>query len=333
MNFVSLGDGVGIDSVVSLMTSGVPQGSTLGPLLFSMFVSPLGKVVDANGGIYHQYADDTQLYMRLSPGLKNINTLSKCADSVAIWFLQNGLKLNPNKTESIIFGTAQKLKTIATPKPTLECLGVPIAFADSVHILGVTLDNALTLNKHVTKIVSSCNYHIRALKHIRSSLTHDAAVAIACSLVNTRLDYCNSLLVSTSLQNITRLQRVQNNLARAVLTLRRDESIRHHIRALHWLPVNERIIYKIAVITYIALNTGQPSYLANCLVKHAPARLLRSNSMFMLQLPLCSIKSADSAFQFSAPKVWNSLSDHTKSAVSLEVFKSRLKTELFTRSG
>ena len=156
--------------------------------------------------------------MRLSPGLKNINTLSKCADSVAIWFLQNGLKLNPSKTESIIFGTAQKLKTIATLKPTLECLGVPIAFADSVHILGVTLDNALTLNKHVTKIVSSCNYHIRALKHIRSSLTHDAAVAIACSLVNTRLDYCNSLLVSTSLQNITRLQRVQNNVARAFLT-------------------------------------------------------------------------------------------------------------------
>src|SRR5437899_5795573 len=137
--------------------------------------------------------------MRLSPGLKNINTLSKCEDSVAIWFLQNGLKLNPSKTESIIFGTAQKLKTIiATPKLTLECLGVPIAFADSVHILGVTLDNALTLNKHVAKIVSSSNYHIRALKHIRSSLTHDAAVAIACSLVNTRLDYCNSLLVSTS---------------------------------------------------------------------------------------------------------------------------------------
>src|SRR2546425_9356654 len=169
--------------------------------------------------------------------------------------------------------------------------------------------------------------------HIRSSLTHDAAVAIACSLVNTRLDYCCSLLVSTSLQNITRLQRVQNNLARAVLTVRRRESIRYHIRALHWLPVNERIVYKIAVITYVALSTDQRSYLANCLVKHAPAHLLRSNSMFMLQLPFCSIKSADSAFQFSAPKALNSLSDYTKPAVSLEVFKSKLQTRFFTRSG
>ena len=74
------------------------------------------------------------------------------------------------KTESIIFDTAQRLKTIVTPIPNIECLGVPITFSDSVHILGVTLDNALTLNKHVTKIVSSCNYHIRALRHISSSL-------------------------------------------------------------------------------------------------------------------------------------------------------------------
>ena len=173
---------------------------------------------------------------------------------------------------------------------------------------------------------------VEELKHIRSSLTHEAAVAIACSLVNTRLDYCNSLLVSTSLQNITRLQRVQNNLARTVCNLRRRDSVKHHIRALHWLPVNERIVYKMAVITYVALNTGQPSYLSNCLIKHSHTRHLRSNSKFMLQLPLCSIKSADSAFQFSAPKVWNSLSDNTKSAPSLEIFKSRLKTELFSRS-
>ena len=213
---------------------------------------------------------------------------------------------------------------------------MPITFSDSVHILGVTLDYKLTLNTQVTKIVSSCNYHIRALRHIRSSLTHDAAVTIACSLVNTRLDYCNSLLLSTSLDNVNRLQRVQNNLARAVFNLRRYDSVSHHIRALHWLPINERITYKMAVITYIALNTGQPSYLSNFLVKHTPGvtgRLLRSNNKSMLQVQFCSIKAADPALKFSAPKVWNSLSGYTKSAVSLEMFKSRLKTELFTRSG
>src|SRR3989442_15917094 len=115
-SFVSLGDGVRTDSIDSVMISGGPQGSTLGPLLFSMFVSPLDKVVDANGGIYHQYADDIQLYMLLSPVFKNINALSKCAYSVAIWFLRNGLKLNQSKTESIIFWHRSKIETIATPK-------------------------------------------------------------------------------------------------------------------------------------------------------------------------------------------------------------------------
>ena len=102
-SFVSLGSDGCVDSDVSVMSSGVPQGSTLGPLLFSMFVSPLGRVAEQNGCTYHQYADDSQLYMRLEPGLKNVNALSKCADNVAIWFLQNGLKLNPIKTDN--FGT------------------------------------------------------------------------------------------------------------------------------------------------------------------------------------------------------------------------------------
>jgi len=80
-------------------------------------------------------------------------------------------------------------------------------------LLGVTLDSSLSLNKHLANTVASCNFHIRALRHIRSSLTPQAAVMIAGSLVNTRLDYCNSLLVNNTNHNIIRLQRVQNNLA------------------------------------------------------------------------------------------------------------------------
>ena len=89
-SFVSIvNNGRSMTSQSALMTSGVPQGSTLGPLLFAMFVSPLGSIVEANGGSYHQYADDTQLYMRLKPKLENIDVLTNCADSVAARFLQN----------------------------------------------------------------------------------------------------------------------------------------------------------------------------------------------------------------------------------------------------
>jgi Reverse transcriptase (RNA-dependent DNA polymerase)/Endonuclease-reverse transcriptase len=325
---------IGTDRPVSnkcLLATGVPQGSTLGPILFAMFVSPLGDVVAQNNAEYHQYADDTQLYMRLSPSLDNLCNLSTCAEQVAQWFLLNGLMLNANKTEAIIFGTSQRLSSIAVSKPMLHFSGVGIDFADSVKILGVTLDKSLTMSKQVTKTVASCNNHIRALRHIRSSISTATATMLACSLINTRLDYCNSLLTGTSSHNIARLQRVQNNLARVVLKLGRRESISQHIYDLHWLRIPERIEYKIAVLTCKVLATEQPSYLSESISRHVAARTLRSGSRNTLNTPRCLLKAALPAFCYSAPSVWNGLSEYVKSSESIDIFKSRLKTELFHR--
>jgi len=111
----------------------------------------------------------------------------------------------------------------------------------SVCMIGVTLYSSLSLNKHVANTVASCNFYIRALRHICSSLTPQAAVMIACSLVNTRLDYCNLLLVNNTNHNIIRLQRVQNNLARVILCKNRRTSADQlfHEHDIHCLRINE----------------------------------------------------------------------------------------------
>jgi len=83
------------------MNHGVPQCSTLGPILFAMYVAPLEQVVLDSGARCHQYADDTQLYIRLTPGPDTLGDLGKCADCVARWFLLNGLMVNPSKTGTI----------------------------------------------------------------------------------------------------------------------------------------------------------------------------------------------------------------------------------------
>jgi len=88
-------------------TSGVPQEFILGPIIFALFVLPLGDIISKNGASCHQYADDTQLYMTLSPGAGCFGRLSDCAKEVEKWFLLNGLLLNPSKTEKIVFGTQQ----------------------------------------------------------------------------------------------------------------------------------------------------------------------------------------------------------------------------------
>ena len=114
--------------------------------------------------------------------------------------------------------------------------GTSLQFSDTVKLLGIELDQALSMDRHVSSIVSSCNFHIRALRHIRPRLTFDAAKSVAVSIVGARLDYCNSLLYGTSQRNFDRLQRVQNSLARVFVQAPRRSSATELRRQLHWLP-------------------------------------------------------------------------------------------------
>ena len=141
---------------------------------------------------------------------------------------------------------------------------------DNVKIVGVVIDKHLSFDRHVSDVCSNANYHIRALSHIRSSLTQDMAVTLACSIVATRLDYCNSVLNGISKANIVKLQKVQNSLARTVCRAPRRSSFTELLTKLHWLPIHQRLIYKTAVLTYNALNTCQPAYLHSLLTPLVP---------------------------------------------------------------
>ena len=117
------------------------------------------------------------------------------------------------------------VKNCAPPLSTVNVAGAVTPIAVDVKLLGVTLDQHLTFNKHIQNVCRSSYYHIRALKHIRSSLSEDVAKTIACAFVSSRLDYSNSVLFGISKSNISRLQRVQNSLARVVTRSRRNERI------------------------------------------------------------------------------------------------------------
>jgi len=118
-----------------------------------------------------------------------------------------------------------------------------VPFRDTVKLLGVTLDTALTMDRHVTEVIRSCNYHIRALGHIRPLLTLDVANMIGHSIVHaSRLDYANALLHGTSAGNLDRLQVTQNSLARTVLQAPYSASATELRQRLHWLPIRQRII-------------------------------------------------------------------------------------------
>ena len=131
---------------------------------------------------------------------------------------------------------------------------------------------------------------------------------IALGLVTSRLDYCNSLMYGTSKVSIGRLQRVQNDLARVVLQAAWNSSSKPLLKHLYWLPVQQGIIFKIALVTFNVRTFEQPSYLHSLLDNYIPSRNLRSEGQH-LQIPFRKT---------AAPTVRNSLNSSTRGATSIQ---------------
>ena len=173
----------------------MPQGSVLGPILFSLYTTPLSKVIQNHPGISFQfYADDTQLYVHLTH--KNVasalDKLSHCLEDVKRWLSTNFLKLNPDKTEFIVFGSKSQLKKLNHSFP-VDILGNLISPIDAVRNLGDWFDSDFSFSYHVMKVCKACFAHVRDLKRLPGHLTHEASLMTANALVGSRLDYCNSL--------------------------------------------------------------------------------------------------------------------------------------------
>lgn len=319
---VRLGETLSEDIILMF---GVPQGSVLGPVLFNIYLRSFYSVVKKCGFMVQGYADDHQIYKSFEPAQQSevlTYEIKECFLRIQDWMQQYCLQLNPNKTEIIVFGSpaiVEEITILGVMLTNNNC----IRFSRVVKNLGVYIDSNLTFLNQVKSLKKTSFKTLRNIRKLRYLFSEDQLKLLVNSLVVCKLDYCNGLYYGANQKVLQELQLIQNAAAKVIFGLYKHNHLGDCLHTLHWLPVRQRIQFKLLLMVYKTLNGQGPQYLEELLhyrnFTNAPL------------LNTCKSTSSwgDRAFSRAGPALWNVIPNSLKSATTVEAFKTNLKTFLF----
>lgn len=300
---------------------GVPQGSILGPLLFSIYTADFKTYLKNLSS--HQYADDFQVYCSLSKDFKASE--SKINEDLRIIYdisHHHGLFLNPNKTQLIFVG---KNSPDVSQKLNIVLDNIIITPAKNCKNLGVYFDSKLRFEKHVSYILQKSYCKLKTLYLYKDFLNRDVKLTLCKSLILPLVFYCDTVywpaLLNKDKQSLTKL--VNSCLRYSFGTPKFD-----HVSPLYkesgWLGLEQYAFIHTCILVYKIEKFQEPHYLFDILVKAADLHDLNTRKRSSYVVPKHRTALFEKSFSYYASKCYNSLPPHIKSCSSIAGFRKSL---------
>ena len=300
---------------------GVPQGSILGPLLFTMYVNDLPKAVSQCN--VKQYADDTTMFHAANSASELEAVLEKDLNSVCQWVDENKLKLNVKKTQLLLLGRKGRAQELEDVNVTLN--GEQLSRSRTVKCLGVSIDDGLTWREHIESLRRKCFCGLAKLRKLREVLPTETKRKVYNALVLPHLDYCSVVWQECTKELQQKVERIQNYGMRLILSKPPRTPSAELRTALGWTPLTERRRLSRLALVHRCVHKKCPEYMKDMLVSNETVGCRMTRGFEKLHLFRVNTELFRRSFTFRGSQDWNSLPENIRNIHPATVFKKATK--------